>query len=97
MLSFTTILPVVLAAFSGIVNASPVPAPQQPQPVTNPCSPSFQGVATYIQAYDTYNRLWVPAGSQQATVISTLSAGPTKWRVEGTGSAANDYIIKFVP
>lgn len=90
-----TFTPIFLA-FTGLasfVASSPVPEPQ-PQPSQNPCSPNFQGVSTYIQAYNTYNRLWVPAGSQQTTVISALSGGQTKWKVEGSGSAANDYIIK---
>lgn len=90
--AFTT-LAVFCTAFVGLIGASPVPAPEA---VQDRCSPNFQGVATYIQAYDTYNRLWVPAGSQQDTVISTLSGGQTKWRVEGTGSPATDYLIKWV-
>lgn len=92
--AFTT-LAVFCTAFVGFIGASPVPEPQA-EAVQHPCSPNFQGVATYIQAYDTYNRLWVPAGSQQDTVISTLSGGQTKWRVEGTGSPANDYLIKYI-
>jgi hypothetical protein len=85
------------AAFSALLaNASPIPEPQQPVPAQNPCSPSSQGVATYIQAYDTYNRLFVTPRSQQGAVVSTRTAGTSKWRVEGTGSAANDYIIKYV-
>lgn len=96
MFASLTTLVAFLSAFAGLATASPVPAPepQQPQPVPNPCSPNFQGVATYIRGYSTVNRLWVPAGSQQNTVISTLSGGQTKWRVENTGSAANDYLIK---
>lgn len=85
----------VFAAITTLGSASPIPEPQ-PQPVQNPCSPSFQGVETYIQAYNTYNRLWVPKGSQQNTIISTLRAGPTKWKIEGSGSPANDYTIKCV-
>lgn len=95
MLAFSTTIIAFFAVFANLASGSPVPEPQ-PQPSQNPCSPSFQGVATYIQAYDTYNRLWVPAGSQQSTVISTLSGGQTRWRVEGTGSANNDYHIKLV-
>lgn len=92
---FVSVATVVVAVtgLASFVTASPLPEPQ-PQPSQNPCSPSFQGVATYIQAYDTYNRLTVPAGSQQTTQIYTQSAGQTKWRVEGSGSPANDYIIK---
>lgn len=65
LVSLTTIA-AFFSAFAALVAASPVPAPDpsQPQPAQNPCSPSFQGVATYIQAYNTYNRLWVAPGSQ---------------------------------
>lgn len=95
MLASSAIVVGLLAAFSGFAAASPVPQanslPGSTDEVCFPCAADFD---TYIQAFNSSNRLVVGDNAREASPVTSLAGGQTKWRIERTGSEPNEGVIK---
>lgn len=100
MLASTILTTALLAAFSGLAAASPVPQtdsiPELPESADEVCFPSAEDVETYIQARDTGNRLWVSENAKETSPLSSLLGSQTRWRIDRTGSEPNEYLIRWV-